>query len=169
MQKSSTSTIRLLFAKGPCTPSQLLRYWKKILHRTHTSNHLYTQLYILLVSFLFLPWFLSEIITINGKTSEASEGFHPLIFPFCQEMLMFKGIMFLALFGFIKSTMAGVLQRHRFFKLWRSLKSFPSSILKIYSFSLIMLQQRRGKVKKVIRMWPEKHSYRKKYHPTHLG
>jgi len=47
----------------------------------------------------------------------ASQGLHPLIFSFCQETLLFKGITFLVLFSFIKSPVAEVLQRHGFLKL----------------------------------------------------
>lgn len=98
----------------------------------------------------------------------ASKGFHPLVFLFCQEMLMFKGNMFLVLFSFIKITVAEVLQRHRFLELWRSLKSFPINTLKIYSFSLITLEQSSDKIEKVIRECGQRSTATEKYQTAQL-
>lgn len=54
----------------------------------------------------------------------ASKGFHLFIFPFCQEMLMFKGIMVPVLCSFIKTTEAEVVQRHKVFKALKKLEKF---------------------------------------------
>lgn len=150
----------MLFAKRSCILSQPL-----IFH----SNYSYTQLSILFLLFLLFLWFLSKIITVYGKTSMASKEFNPLIFPFCQEMLMFKGILFLILFSFMKTTVAEGLQRHRFLKLWRSLKSFPHNILKIYGSSIVTLQQGSDKVEKMIRECSQKSRATEKQQPMHLS
>lgn len=117
----------VLSAKRSCIPSQPLCYWKPelLLATVNIPNFIHSYSY-------FSLWFLSKIITTNGKTSWPPRD--PFIFLFCQEMLMFKGNMFLVLFSFIKITVAEVLQRHRFLKLWRSLKSFPSNTLKNIEF-----------------------------------
>lgn len=54
----------------------------------------------------------------------ASKGFHLFIFLFCQEMLMFKGIMVPVLCSFIKTAVAEVVQRHKVFKALKKLEKF---------------------------------------------
>lgn len=85
----------------------------------YTSNYIYCYTY-----FFSFCGFYPKSLQLMEKSSMASKGFHLFIFLFCQEMLMFKGIMVPVLCSFIKTTEAEVVQRHKVFKALKKLEKF---------------------------------------------